>query len=135
MSFVDNEEIKTALVAELKSRTAITSLLDSANEIKEVQYQGDTFKYPAVRVRIIDNVPVGNTGCYHKVTLGIQVNSQLDSSKEAEQISGIIGQELNGDSFRSVGVNFIMRLTNLVPALRVDERTWRSEALFTAIVS
>lgn len=133
MSFIDNEEIKTALIARIKSLTSITSLLASPEEVREVQYQGTTFGYPNVRLRVIDNRRF--TDCYHEITVGVQVNSQKDSSKEAENISGIIGETLNDVSFESDNKAFLLRITNLVPALRVDERTWRTEAIFSGIVS
>lgn len=132
---VTNEDIKTALVAKLKSLTTLTSRLASADEVREVQYQGTTFGYPNVRVRVISNVPIGGESCYHDVQVGIQVNSENSSSKEAEEISGIIVLGLNNKAFSQSGVNCIMRVTNIVPALRVDERTWRSEVLFDSVMS
>ena len=135
MSFIDNAEIQTALISELKSITAITSRLGAVDDVKEDTWQGSPFKYPNVRVRIIDNVPIGNTGCLHRVRVGIQVNSEEQSSKEAEEISGIIGNRLNDACFSQSGVNIILRLTNLIPALRTDPTTWKSETLYTAIVS
>ena len=135
MSFIDNEEVKSALLAHIKANILITAELPSSEEVREVQYQGTTFAYPNVRIRIISNEPVGNTGCHHRIQLGIQVNSEKLTSKEVEEISGIIGEELNDTSFSQDGVNFILRITNLVPALRVDERTWRSEVLMIGIVS
>lgn len=134
MSFTDNEQIKSALVAYLKTITNLTAVVPAA-EIREVQYQGTTFTYPNVRVRVISNVPIGKKGCYHDVRFGIQVNSEKDSSKEAETISGIIAEELSDAAFNQDSVTFSLRLTNIVPALRVDPRTWRSETLFSAIVS
>lgn len=133
MSFVSNEEIRAALIARIKATPAVTAHLPSADEVREVEYQGTTFSYPNVRVRLIDNRRFAN--CYHEVTLGVQVHSEKDSSKEAETISGIIGETLNDVAFSSNNLTFILRITNLVPAMRVDERTWRSEALFTGVVS
>ena len=135
MSIVTNEEAKSAMVAYLKTLTTLTSLLASANEIREVQYQGTEFEYPNVRVRIIENNPVGTSGCYHKFRIGIQVYSELESSREAEIISGIILEELNDRPFTQNSLNVIMRITDVVPALRVDERTWKSEVLATAVMS
>lgn len=135
MSFIDNEEIKTALIARLKAMPSVTAELPSAKEIRESQYQGTDFLYPNIRVRVIANEPVGNSGCYHRVQFGIQVHSEKASSEEAEHISGIIASDLNDACFNQDGVTMLLRITNIVPALRVDVRTWRSETLFTAIVS
>ena len=57
------------------------------------------------------------------------------SSLEADQIAGIISTELHTRQFSSNNFAFSLRLTNLVPAIRIDERTWRSEVLMSGIVS
>jgi hypothetical protein len=135
MTFIDNEKFKTAIISELKSRTVVTSLFSSALAIREVQWQGDDFEYPNVRVRVISNEPFGNT-CYHNLQVGIQVYSEEKSSKEAEHISGIIAKDLHDNNcFAQNNIALILRLTNIVPALRLDERTWMSEILLTAIAS
>jgi hypothetical protein len=135
MSFVDDEQFKAAMIAEIKERNTILSLLASNEEVRETQYQGTTFGYPNVRVRVIENVPYGYSGCFHKIQVGIQVNSEEKSSKEADHISGIIGRELHDTCFSQNGVTISLRLTNLIPALRVETQTWRSEILMTAIAS
>jgi hypothetical protein len=135
MSFIDNEQFKAAIIAEMKGRSVITSVLSSVEEIRESQYQGTTYGYPNVRVRVIENVPYGSSGCYHKIQVGIQVNSEEKSSKEADHISGIIGKELHDSSFSQNGITISLRLTNLIPSLRVETQTWRSELLLTAIAS
>jgi hypothetical protein len=135
MGFITNEEAKKSLISEIKSKAAITSLLGSTDEVREVQWQGDTFVYPNLRLRIIDNIPFGNTGCFHKINFGIQVHSEEASSREAEHISGIIADNLNETSFNQDGVTWTLRITNIVPALRTDKLTWQSETLFLGIAS
>jgi hypothetical protein len=136
MTFIDNEVFKSTMIAELKSRPAITNLFSSPLAIREVQWQGDEFGYPNVRLRVISNEPIGTTGCYHTVQVGVQVYSEEKSSKEVEHISGIIAKDLHENNcFTQGGITLILRLTNIVPALRVDERTWMSEILLTAIAS
>jgi len=133
MSFVDDEQFKTALISYLKELDPLLERIPAA-EVRETQWQGTTFTYPNVRVRVIDNRPFGSR-CHHKIQVGIQVNSEEQSSKEADEISGIIGRALSDCSFARNGVYMILQVTNLIPALRVDVRTWRSEALFTVIAS
>lgn len=132
---VSNEDIKAVLIARLKSIPAITDELQSPDEIRESQWQGTTFTYPNIRVRILSNQPMGVDSCYHDIRAGIQVHSELDSSKEADHISGIIVSELNDKAFRLNDVNCILTATNLVPALRTEQLVWRSEVLFNIVAS
>jgi len=66
MTMLRNDEIQTAIVAYLKTKTAITSLLITEDnptglvEIREDQWQGTEFDYPNIRVRMIGNSPFGD---------------------------------------------------------------------------
>lgn len=133
MNFVDNEQYKTALIEYIKELPNLTARVPAV-EMREAQWQGETFTYPNIRVRVLDNRKFGSS-CHHTLTVGLQVFSEQKSSKEADEISGIIGRELNDKSFARNGIYTILRITNLVPALRSERLTWRSEALFTAIAS
>ena len=58
---IDNDDIQAGLVAYLKAQTTtIVALLDSSGEIKEDQWQGTTFLYPAVRVDLGPQLPKAN---------------------------------------------------------------------------
>jgi hypothetical protein len=134
--FKRNDELKEGLISYLQSKTAITSLLynDDANEIKESQWQGTVAYYPCVRVRIISNNPVGDcsAGTY---SASIMCYSEEASSEEADRIAGIIGNTLHNTGFTSSGIRFTVIVSNLVPAIRQDARTWRSEIFINGIVS
>lgn len=132
MAFVRNDQIQAGLVSYLKSKTTITSLLDSSDEIKEDQWQGTEFYYPAVRVRLISNNPFQT--CYHQFECGIQIFSEEASSLEADQISGIIATEFHPVGFTSNSLAFLANVTNVIPAARSDMRTWRSEVLVRGLV-
>lgn len=125
------DEIKMGLIAYLKARTAITNLLynDDADEIKEFMWQGTVANYPGVRLRI--NAPVSPFANCNLINFSasILVFSEKDSSAEADYIAGIIANTMRGTAFHSSGIAFTSRVTNIVPAIRQDERTWRSEVL------
>jgi len=136
MTFKRNDEIKAGIVAYLKSKTTITALVynDDPEEIKEVNWQGTGFHYPGIRVRIIKNEPTGN--CDKSVySASILCYSELASSQEADQIAGIIGNILHNRGFESVGVKFTSSISDIIPAIRQDERTWRSEILVNGSAS
>jgi len=52
-----NDQIQAAIIAKLKANNTIVALLDSSAEIKEDQYQGTEYNYPAVRVQLNSNEP------------------------------------------------------------------------------
>jgi hypothetical protein len=139
ISFISNDTIQAALVAYLKLRTTLTNKLvacgSSASEIREDEWQGTNFVYPNVRVRMIDNSPMADSGCGQNISFSVMVFSEHASSLEAEEISGIIAKDFHGRSFSSNSIAFSTTVTNLVPAIRSDIRTWRSEVLMTGIVS
>jgi hypothetical protein len=130
-----NDQIQAALVAYLKGKTDITDLT-GVDEIREDQWQGTNFSYPNVRVRMISNRPVGGKDCpLQTITVSFMVFSEDASSLEAEQIAGIINNTLNDITFISNGIMVSLRTSNLIPAVRSDERTWRTEALLEGSVS
>jgi len=135
MSTIATSDIQSHIVAYLKSKTAVTDYLDSADEIREDQYQGTEWYYPCVRVRMISNTPNGSRPCSHTAEFGVQVYSETQSSAEADEIAGIIANELHSKSWKGSSLHLSVHVTNIVPALRADMRTWRSEVLATAYVS
>ena len=134
---IRNDQIQQGIVSYLKANATITAQLTTSAEIREDQWQGRDFVYPNIRVRMISNLPQidNRDGCDHRVSMGIQAYSEDDSSQEADRIAGIIGNVLHGRSFSSNSLNFHSVVTNLVPAVRSDIRTWRSEVLLQCIVS
>ena len=55
---IGNHILQASLIADLKAASAITTLLASSGEVRELQYQGADFAYPALRVHIDDNRPI-----------------------------------------------------------------------------
>ena len=144
MTMLRNDEIQAALVAYLKSLTAVTSQLVTidgiaigATEIREDQWQGTEFEYPNIRVRMISDIPYGDSDQCNasSFTASVMVFSQDYSSQQADRISGIISTSLHGKSFIQGSISMVLRTTNLIPAVRSDTNTWRSECLLQGIAS
>jgi len=128
-------EVKEGLISYLKSKTSITDrLTDGANEIREVQWQGSDFTYPNVRVRVRELTPFADCGL-GTIACHIYVFSEDASSKEADEISGIIANELHEKHFSSSGVMYNLWVTDVISAIRQDIRTWRTEILMSGKVS
>ena len=131
-----NDEIQAAIVSYLKNQSDITGeLLKGAEEIREDQWQSKDFTYPNIRVRLISNDPDSAQCNLHSVLFSCMAFSEEFSSQQADRIAGIIGITLHERSFLSSNIAFTTTVTDLVPAIRSDERTWRGEAIIKASVS
>jgi len=137
MSAPSNNAIQKNVIAQLKANASLIAELvafdSSANEIREDQWQGTEFSYPNIRVRMIRNVPDGDTTDCNgsSVELSIMVFTQDYSSLEADKITGIISSSLHGKTYSANNVELFLRTTNMIPAVRSDRTTWRSECLMS----
>src|SRR5574343_629416 len=105
MTLRSNDEIQAALLAYIKSKTSITNVITST-EMREDQWQGSTFTYPAIRIRMISNVP-SNTNCnYNNISVSIMVFTEDASSQNDDKIAGIINETLHDKSFVSNCIAF-----------------------------
>jgi hypothetical protein len=134
---IPNNIVQASIIAWLKSKpTILATLVDNAGlahpeEIREVEWQGDTFAYPNIRVDLgsqKDAIAENNCEIFN-IDFSILVFSELYSSKEANSILGVIAGLMNKKSITSGGVHFVRVICTLVPAIRRDERTWRSELI------
>lgn len=131
-----NDLIQGALIDYLKTKTTVTALLPSASseEIRENQWQGREFSYPNIRLRLMSNI-IDTTCSRNSITLSWEVRSQEASSYEADRLCGKIRSVLHDLSFNQNSIHFSLWTNDLVPAIREDDRTWRSELLMRGIVS
>lgn len=137
MSAPSNNSIQKNIIARLKATASLIAELvafdSSANEIREDQWQGTEFSYPNIRVRMIRNVPDGDTDDCNgsSVDVSIMVFTQDYSTLEADKIAGIISSSLHGKTYSANNVELFLRTTNMLPAVRADRNTWRSECLMS----
>lgn len=128
---ISNATVQAGLITYLKSKASVTVLLANTNgvEIREDQWQGNQFYYPAVRVRLDVQIPDANCNMA-TMLIAIQCFSEADSSREADVIASAVNDVLHEKQFTSGDVRYMLYSEGLVPAIRQDEQTWRSEALF-----
>ena len=101
--------VQTALISYYKSQPTITSLLTTptGTEVRESQYQGTAFTYPAIRVYV--NMYPSINGCGpDRAEICTEVYSEQKSSREAKLISAAIVQLVHKKIFTSNGLRFFM---------------------------
>lgn len=92
------EDAQADLLAYLKAQSPVTSLLGSSGNIKETQWQGEDFDYPAIRIGndIIPNID----GCSADAIEGtITIHTEQKSSKTASQIASAVANSLHFANF------------------------------------
>jgi hypothetical protein len=135
---ISNSIVQAAIISKLKGNSTIVATLNSSNEIKESQWQGVDFLYPAVRVNIGTQSndrrsPYCNFGY---LPFSIRVFSEQKSSLEADNIMGIINNELHGSW--AVGTAMILNqieCIGLIGAIRIGEQLWQSQADYFALLT
>jgi hypothetical protein len=121
------ETAQAAVVAYLKSQTTLVALLANANQIKEMEWQGDDFVYPGVRVSL--DFVSGDDICFpDTLTVYIDAFSEEKSSKQAVHLSSVIYTLLrNTASFTQNGIKFFMIHPRLVKRPdRLESGVWKS---------
>lgn len=128
---IPNNEVQAALVLILKADTTITSLLTSGTgSIKEYEYQGEDFNYPALRIQLHQQTPVPDeTNCNKSnQRFSILVFDEAKSSKNVNKIMGVVSKSLHKKNFTVNGIRFVfVHVDSLIPAIRKDEMSWRAE--------
>ena len=127
-------DVKAGLVTKIKSLVSVTDLLASVDEVRESQWQGTSFEYPNIRIDLDTLSPIAICNSYTGLAY-LQVYSEDASSREANAITCELRDELHNKSFVRNSIRFNTIVTGLVPAIRVDERTWRSEVVLKLIMS
>ena len=108
--------IQAAVISHLKSNSTLTSQLTgvSGTEIREAQWQGADFVYPALRV-YVDLQPSLNGCGTDKAMVCIEVHTEEKSSLKAQQLSGTLVDILHKHRFKAGGLDFPMvRVTDVI---------------------
>lgn len=117
--------VQALWITNMKSQTSLTSLLATGTQIKEDQWQGTTFSYPAVRFSI-DFLP-GINGCLDTAEIEITVYSEQKSSDEASTIAGVIQQIYHRHPFSQGGVQFPVVIVTKVDKPMRSVYAWESK--------
>jgi len=130
------EVVQIDLIADLKGTTSITSLLASADEVKESQYQGTRWNYPALRLAIIAQTPIiGPEPCdLVRFSFAIRVYTEGGSSKSNSHLLGIVNDRYHRRIFEAPTWISVFRSAGLNNPSRATDKLWRGEALFEGTI-
>lgn len=135
---IANNLIQAAIIAELKADSALVDWLtaeSAADEIRETQWQGAAFVYPAVRVAAGTQLPDGPTShCYPtngETTFTVLSFAEDDSSQNADILAGLVNDALLGKRLSGTGFKSLSIMSNgLSHAIRTGERVWQANGLY-----
>ena len=130
-NIVPIEQVQAGLITYLKSLTSLTNFLGSSTEIREFFWQGEKFTYPNIRLQMGTSRAEGEPNCNKwLLTFYILCFSDQKTSKEAAQLASIVGSIHGKQPGLLNGVNFTrIYVDQMVPPIRQDELTWRSEVI------
>lgn len=134
---INNSDVQQAWIARLKANANIIAVVDS-KEIREYHWKGTNFTYPNIRVRmglLTPQVEASTCQVFHSL-VSILVSSEQKSSKQADDIAGVIATEFWGRNFTSEDIRFIkVSLESLAPAEVPEENddVWVSTVNFNAL--
>lgn len=137
---INEKYFQKTIYNELRSYTPLVTIIGNQNNIKEAQWQGTNFIYPAVRFNVLNMSPVGDTECrlsQWNVSFYVESYSEKDSSAEVRDMSYHIGNALFGKRLTAYDVNDVavfklMRIdfTTSDDAMRITERLWMQRLYF-----
>jgi hypothetical protein len=112
--------------------------LASVNEVREAEYQGRSFSYPAIRIDVQRQTPgvVNTEKCVvNQAFWVIRVYDENDSSSNCDRIASIVANQLDRGyvSDETLLINR-MYLNGLMGARQVAEKLWMAELIFTGNV-
>ena len=135
---IANDQVKEAVVSILKANATLIALLpDGLQGVRERGWRGNQFGFPNVRVDLEpqrDQTPDSN--CTPVIQdWSIYVYSEQHSSKEADQIAGIIANLFQSRFFVENGIKFArVNILENIPAFPDDENTWRAQVRCRSII-
>jgi hypothetical protein len=137
MMTITGDTVQAAVVAYLKTQTTLTSLITNSNldvELRERQWQGELFEYPAVRVSL-DLFPSLPPCSPEDVKLYLCVYSEQKSSLQCQTIAGVVKVLLHEHPFTQNGIKFSMVKVDKIPRPEKSIYAWSCELEVSAKVN
>lgn len=122
-------DVQIGLIASLKSSTTIVSYLPDPKEIREIEWVGEKFSYPNIRVRVQEYQRKDADCDIFNVVASILVFGEDASSMMTNTIASEIFNFMDKKSIKSSMMNTVTRIrATQYGAIYVEEQgVWRSE--------
>lgn len=136
---IPNNTVQASLISETQLVPTLTGtvLPDGAQGVRELNWRGDVFTYPNVRLALenqTDATPDSNCTPVFQ-DWSFYIFSEKHSSFEANEIAGLIVIYFKGRNFSSNGIRFVrVEILENIPALQEDEKTWRAQIRCRSVV-
>ncbi|OGS01184.1 MAG: hypothetical protein A2V88_08875 [Elusimicrobia bacterium RBG_16_66_12] len=124
-----------ALIALLKANGPLVAALPAAGAIKEAEWRGTNFDYPAIRLDITGGGPQGNGACaegWTGVAGSVIALSKEDSSGECLTLLGLIQDALQRKHLPGLAALEVKIDSTTYPFRELN--LWRGEVLFATTV-
>lgn len=133
---IDNAVIQADLVTDLLADAVLTALLDTEGEVREDQYQGTVFGYPAIRVKVDGQTPIAEREqCDHtRLTFTIVCLTESGSSKTCDELAGAVKDRLHKRYFVGTDWYSWFRCVGLRSADRLPQKLWRAQVMISGVV-
>ena len=129
------EEIQAAILSLMKSQGELVSAVQL--EIREDNWMGTTFVYPAYRVAVNTLSPQTNGECrplIFEVAWAVYCFSESTSSKQSAYLAGLVAAALMGKQLKSTTIVPVTRInipdSGIMMPVPEGERFWRAEVNF-----
>lgn len=133
MTLVRADQVRTAVIANMKANATILATLTDTDEIRESSWNGTEFSYPNYRVRI--NQLPKRDDCYQDLEVSIYCYSEKQSSQEAEEMAGIVANVYDDTAFTQSGIRFNSLSADIIPAIKETNLEWRSEVILRSPIN
>lgn len=140
MTIIGNDVLQAGVIAKLKvDANLIARLGGNDGGVKEDQYQGTRFTYPATRVDIQRQEPMNEA---HPCTLSnlfftVRVYAEGTSSKPCDEITALVAKALHRKQIVDDPVTFRIAevlYNGMFGATKTDDRLWMGTVIFTGNV-
>ena len=142
---ISSDLLQKSIIGKLWSNTALVAVVNTGS-IREYMYQGTDITYPAIRIEINPQIPIGDTDVsrirFSTVNFTIHILSEQNSSKEAGNISGLVhdalfNKQIDGTDYNGNSHHKFVRIDEIIVGnpIRLLERVWEIKANYQAQVS
>lgn len=133
-------DIQAAIIAHLQVQTALTDAMNAVKsgasvEIRENQWAGTSFIYPAIRLDMQTQTEEGDPPCYARQPFSVYAMTEDDSSANCGNILSLVDSALIRANIRGTGFKIgLIVSSGSVPPIRSGNRIWQAVGQYSANV-